>query len=352
MSTAATITTEPASGWLRSVRFDINFIVGTTVLAVVTGWVVVLDPRLFAPVLVLDLWLLGQHHVVATFTRLCFTKQDLARYRFLVFYLPVIVFAAALAAGLGIGWWVLGTTYFYWQWFHYTRQSWGISQMYRRQAKGAADENETVSKLAFYLPPLWGILHRSWQAPDEFLGLEFRVLPVSGIVVDIVGAAAIAALAYWIVLRVVAWRRGRIAPAHTFYIASHHIVFFVGYLLIEDVTFGWLVINIWHNLQYILFVWLQNNKRFEKGIDATARAMSTLSQSSQVMRYFLVCFGIATLAYLAIQLAGGAIGDVGLPLVVLMYQTLNFHHYIVDGIIWKSKHRQAERTGQPALPTG
>ena len=352
MSIAASVTTEPGAGWLRSARFDLNFIVGTFVLAAVTGWVVVLDPRLFAPVLALDIWLLGQHHVVSTFTRLCFTKQDLARYRFLVFYLPPMVFAVALAAGLGIGWWVLGTTYFYWQWFHYTRQSWGISQMYRRQANGAADENEIVSKLAFYLPPLWGILHRSWQAPTEFLGLDFRVLPVSGIVVDIVGAAAVAALAYWIVLRVAAWRRGRFAPVQTLYIASHHLVFFVGYLLIEDITHGWIVLNVWHNLQYILFVWLQNNKRFRNGIDASAHFMSTLSQSNHIMRYALVCFGFATLGYIAIRVAGGAMGDVGLPLVVIIYQTINFHHYIVDGIIWRSKNRKANGAGQAALTTG
>src|SRR5690606_38516572 len=184
-------------------------------VALLSGAAVVAEPRLFVPILLLDLWLLGQHHVVSTFTRLCFSREDLARHRFLVFQLPVIVFAAALAAGLGIGWWVLGTTYFYWQWFHYTRQSWGISQAYRRKAGGRADGNELVTKLAFYLPPLWGILHRSWQAPDRFLGLEFRVLPVPGLLVDIVGAVALCALAWWVVLRIDAWRRGNVAPAYT-----------------------------------------------------------------------------------------------------------------------------------------
>ena len=350
MSFAASQTGPADAGWLRSARFDTNFIVGTALLALATGSLVVIEPRLFLPVLMLDIWLLGQHHVVSTFTRLCFSKADLARHRFLVFYLPFIVLGGALTAGLGIGWWVLGTTYFYWQWFHYTRQSWGVSQFYRRRAGGRADENEWATRLAFYLPPLWGILHRSWQAPEKFLGLEFRVLPVPGLAVDIVGALAIAALAWWIVLRLNAWRRGDFAPAHTLYMASHHIVFFTGYLLIEDVTHGWLVINIWHNAQYILFVWLQNNRRFGDGIDPAAKMLSRLCQSDSVVRYFAVCLVISTVLYIAVRMTAGAVGDIGLPLIVLIYQTINFHHYIVDSVIWRSKKRATAPARVAASP--
>jgi hypothetical protein len=289
----------------------------------------------------MDLWLLGQHHVISTWTRLCFCKGDLAKYRFLVFVLPVIVLGASVGAGFAVGWWVLGTTYFYWQWFHYTRQSWGVAQFYRRKAGGRAEENELATKLAFYLPPLWGILHRSWQAPTSFLGLELKTLPIPELVVDIAGVAAVAALCWWAVLRVNSWRRGDIAPAHMLYMASHHVIFFVGYLLIKDVTFGWLVINIWHNAQYVLFVWLQNNKRFEGGIDPDARSLSTLCQSDKMLRYFGTCLAMSTLFYVAIKFSSNVIGDVGLPLLIVIYLTTNFHHYIVDGIIWKSRKGNA-----------
>lgn len=337
MSIAASLSRPADAGWLRSARFDINFIVGTTALALVTGWAVVMDPSLFYPVLMLDIWLLGQHHVVSTYTRLCFCKEDLARHRFLVFYLPFIVLTSVLVAGFGVGWWLLGSTYFYWQWFHYTRQSWGVSQFYRRKAGGRADENDWATKLAFYLPPLWGILHRSWQAPTSFLGLDFKVLPVPGLVVEIAGIAAIAALSWWLILRVMSWLRGDFAVAHTLYMASHQIIFFTGYLLIDDVTYGWLVINIWHNAQYILFVWLQNNNRFKSGIEPLARSLSTLCQSKNVVRYFVVCLAISSIVYLAIKFSLVAIGDIGLPLFILVYQTINFHHYIVDSVIWRSK---------------
>ena len=208
-------------------------------------------------------------------------------------------------------------------------------------------------RTGFVLPFL---ISKDAQPGDELeqlivLEAEFpsaRVL-VPEMVVDAVGIAAIAALSWWVVLRVNAWRHGDFAPAHTLYMASHHTIFFIGYLLIGDVTHGWLVINIWHNAQYILFVWLQNNARFRDGIDPAARSLSTLCQSDKILRYFATCLAVSTLLYAAIKFSSVAIGDVGVPLIIVIYQTINFHHYIVDGFIWRSRK---SKTPPAALPDG
>ena len=55
--------------------------------------------------------------------------------------------------------------------------------------------------------------------------------------------------------------------------------------------------------------------------------------------------------YIAVRTAAGAVGDIGLPLIVLIYQTINFHHYIVDSVIWRSKKRVAV-PAQPAASPG
>ncbi len=72
---------------------------------------------------------------------------------------------------------------------------------------------------------------------------------------------------------------------------SHFTVFFVGYVLIDDLNHGWLVINVWHNAQYIVFVWMYNANRFKDGVDPGAKFLSTLSQERNAWLYFLVCFG-------------------------------------------------------------
>ena len=120
-------------GWLRNAPFDLGFIVGIAALAVASGYVVVLNPTLFPLVLFLDIYLLGYHHVVSTFTRLAFDKESFLEHRFLVVWLPLLVLAAAVSAVMVVGGWVLSTTYLYWQWFHYTRQSYGIERVYRAQ---------------------------------------------------------------------------------------------------------------------------------------------------------------------------------------------------------------------------
>ena len=332
------------NGWLRGPAFDLGFVVGITAIALASGALVVSDPNLFGPILLLDIWLLGYHHVIATYTRLCFDQASFRQHRFLIIWLPFLVFGASLAMALGFGLWVLGSIYLYWQWFHYTRQSWGVSQVYRRKSGGLVAESEGLTKLAFYLLPLWGILHRSWQAPETFLTLEVRVIPVPGLLVDLVAAAAIAALALWAFYRARAFWRGQGPVAHTLYMISHVTVFAVGYLVIEDVTYGWLVINIWHNAQYLLFVWLFNTNRYRDGIDQNARFLSTISQPANWWRYFAVCLAITTLLYVGIELFKGSFMALGLPSLLIVYQTINFHHYIVDSLIWKARKKPMQQT--------
>jgi hypothetical protein len=343
MAIALQATVAPA-GWLRNRSFDLGFILGIAGIALLSGAVVVAQPALFGLVLFLDLWLLGYHHVVATYTRLCFDRDSFITHRFLIIWLPPMVLAATVGLAVGIGTWTLPTIYLYWQWFHYTRQSWGISQGYRRKSGGLVTESERLSKLAFYLLPLWGILHRSHQAPAEFLGLELRVLPVPGLLVDVVGAAALVALVWWIAGRLAAWWRGQLAWAHTLFVSSHFAIFYVGYILIDAIDHGWLVLNIWHNAQYVVFVWLFNTNRFKNGIDPKARFLSTISQPDRKAVYFATCFAISTLLYLTIWLSIDAVRSlfeaVLLPLALIVYQTINYHHYIVDALIWKMRRKE------------
>ena len=330
-------------GWLRSLRFDVTLIGGVLLIALISGLVVVANPALFKIVLLLDLWFLGYHHVVATFTRLSFDRDSLRQHRFLVFGLPPIVFATIFGLAYGVGIWVIASVYLYWQWFHYTRQSWGISQVYRRKSGGLVEDGLWFSRLSFYLLPAWGILYRSWQAPGEFLGAELRVIPVPELLVDVVGVAALASVLAWVFVRAKAWRTGQLALAHTFYMLSHYVVFFVGYWAIEDITYGWLVINVWHNAQYILFVWLYNTNRYKSGIDPKAKFLSWLSQPNKFADYFMICFGISTAIYFSFLFVSTSFALVGVPLLIIIYQAINFHHYIVDSLIWKVSKKPIQK---------
>lgn len=332
---AATLAPAPAWGWLRNASFDSLFIGGVAAVALASTALVVWQPMLFALVVVADMWLLGFHHVVSTFTRLAFDTESFRTYRALVLWLPLIVLAVVLALVSLFGGWILPTVYLYWQWFHYTRQSYGIAQIYRRKAGSLGDEPALLTKSIIYLLPLWGILHRSWEKPDSFLGMEVEVLPVPLVVVQAAAVVTLAAVGWWSWRLLVAARQRRLPVAYTLYMASHLVIFAFGYLVVDSLDFGWLTINIWHNAQYILLVWMYNNNRFKGGVDPQHRFLSAISQPRRVAIYFLVCLGISSLFY---ALLGGTLNLLGfsvLTLSLIAYQTINFHHYIVDGIIWK-----------------
>lgn len=324
------------AAWLRSRRFDLWFVAGTAALGIAAGLTGLVNRNLVMALVAADLWLLSYPHVLATYTRLCFDRESFRAYRGLVTWLPLVMLATTLGLAGTFGAWVLTTTYFYWQWWHYARQSWGIAQIYRRKAGADSVGPERLYQAAFFLLPLWGVLHRSQQGDTRFLGMPLRVIPVADPIVTVVAAAAVVALVAWSATRVAAWLRGELAVTHTLYVASHVAVFAVGYLVIPAVTSGWLAMNVWHNAQYSLFVWHFNNKRFANGIDPSAPSLSTLCQTRNAWRYAITCLALSTAAY-------GGLQTFGLATIAVM-QAINFHHYVVDGVIWKVRRRPLQET--------
>jgi hypothetical protein len=248
----------------------------------------------------------------------------------------VLVLSAIAGLTTSVGGWIIVSIYYYWQWFHYTRQSYGIYKAYSSKApSGFNDHGITVG--ALYLLPLWGVLFRSYQNQSHFLSLEITFLPVPWLLVTIVGCAAVLAIGVWLFCEYHRWKAGTFSLGSFLFLTTHHFIFFVSYVLIEDLTQGWIVVNIWHNAQYILFVWLFNQKRFQNP-SAPKGLLSYLSQSRfrNITLYFCVCLALTFLLYsMAHSLAKSQL-LVQVPLAsLIIFQTLNFHHYIVDAIIWR-----------------
>ena len=335
MAASIAVTARPA-GWLRNPSFDFVFVVGIACLALCTGLFVVFNPATFAAIFVVNGWLLGYHHVTSTYTRLVFDRDSISENRFLLTWLPLIVLGAVTAASVVFGAWILTTVYLYWQWWHYTRQSYGVSRIYGRKAGLTPDRLTTAT---VYAIPVWGILYRSYQAPQEFIFSQLRVLPVPFWLVAIAASAAVTITAAWLVRQAFA---KTFATPLTLYMCSHLTIFACGYLLIDNISHGWLVLNVWHNSQYILTVWLFNNNRFRDGAHAKHRFLSYLSQRRNMMQYFAVCLALSTVAYWLLNLTISTVASLvaaSLPLFAIVYQAINFHHYVVDAVIWKVRRK-------------
>jgi hypothetical protein len=330
--------------WIRNANFDTGFIFGLLALSCLTGLVILIEPSLFYPILVLDLWFLGYHHVIATFTRICFDKQSFAENKFLMVGLLPIVIVATLGVAWVFGLWVIVTIYFYWQWYHYTRQSWGISRAYRGKDAGAQYEDGWLDQAIFYAIPIFGILARSAEQHPTFIGLELWSVPVPPAIATISGYVAIALLAYWLAARIKAALVGQLAVVHTMYMLTHFAIFFLAYIATDDITLGWLMINIWHNAQYILFVWMFNTKRFSNGIDPDAKFLSYISQPGRLWLYLLTCVLITGVLYWGFLRTLDWLFFAGLSATIVLYQIVNFHHYMVDSKIWKLRKPKLRET--------
>lgn len=328
--------------------FDTVLIGGVLALALLAAAAMAFAPSLFIPILIADLWLLGYHHVIATFARVGFERDGFKRYRALFTWVPALVVVAVVALALGVGAWTLPTIYLYWQWWHYTRQSYGIAQLYRLKT---GDPGRSLREMmaVIYLLPLTGILYRSHQAPQEFLRVELKVIPVPPELVACFAVITVATLGIYAVRQLGALRAGRFSLAYNAFLASHLAVFGIAYFCFT-IDHGWLVVNVWHNTQYLLMVWLFNNKQFKDQYVPERALASKLSQRKNVLLFFGATLVISTIAYLVLGVTVGLLTTSALPLALMAYQSINFHHYIVDSFIWKSRRPKVrEELGlQPA----
>lgn len=342
------------AGWLDGAAYDSILIFGVAAIALISGGIVLVNPDLFYPVLLVDLWLLGYHHVIATFTKLAGTADDRKENAFLIYWLPLIVLTGVIGLYNVLGIWSIVTVYFFWQWFHYTRQAYGIGRFYRRKALLKTDEPEWLTHAAIWAVPIWGLLHRCSQGWEEFLFLPVFVPPIPDRLVMLAGIFAVGTVAFWLYYRIRDYRNGTLSLAESYFTASHMLIFYVGYVAISEINIGWLVANVWHNAQYILFVWLYNTKRFNTQDETKdpITVMGWLSQRKPIRILMYFCFTLAATTIFYQSLSEGfqfvAAGNAVLlsTLYIVGYQTVNFHHYVVDGIIWKARKKKHQQVMQ------
>jgi len=332
------------AAWLKDPAFDLSFIIGIALLASVMSGVTVLWPDLFLPMLTAHTWLFGYEHLVATYTKLLGRPEDRARHRRLIWYVPPLVLLGLYAVGRAYGLAGVYVLYFFGQFFHTVRQSWGLAQQYRQRAGGLPWDSPGLSEVTMWSVPVWGLLNRCAQQPNEFLFLPFWLPHVPSVSVPIAGFLSCVLWLYWTYTRVVAYRRGQLALGHTLYMISHLLIYLGGYILIAHLCSGWLLVNVWHNVQYIAFVWMYNRRRFASGIAPGARSLSWLSQPGYLRAalYFLGSVAVATPIYYLLPELGISLDELlkvtVVPTAITVGLALTFHHYIVDGIIWKRRN--------------
>jgi hypothetical protein len=330
-----------APDWLRSPTFDGALVVGVMALALVLGCTATASPTAFLYVLTFDIWVLAFPHVTSTYTRIAFDRESLRKHWFLLTGLPVIVLGGLSAIALLGGAGALFTAYFVGQTYHYTRQSYGIARIYRRKGGGVSRARGLLADAVVYAFPVWGLLHRAQEGQDTFYSNPLLLPRIPPVVAHASGAVAWILFAIWAEGEIRGLLAGSRRYGHAGFVASHVGITFVSYVLVRDVTAGWLFVNLWHNAQYLLFVWAFNAARFQAGPDERRGLFSRLCQPRNAWAYALFCLSFGALLNVALGGVGGALPAATFPALLVVHLCVNFHHYLVDGVIWKSPAAKA-----------
>ena len=319
-----------------AIRGDYCFIYFIPLVAIVSGLCAYLIPDWFEWILIADLWILGYHHVISTFTRIGFDKKSAREHWHFLIPLPLLIITAVFALYSLTSAAIIGSVYLYWQWYHYSRQSEGVAKSYGMKGQCKTFATHRGQRIAFYLVPLTTFTYMISAGHSHFLGIPIWTATLPENIRFALLALCYGSIVYWMIFGTKALLRKDITPFYYGYVLTHYFIYTISYVAINDINCSWLTINIWHNAQYIGFVWLFNHKRYAAGVEENHRTISFLSQPGRFLIYMGVCFTLSTVLYFNLEAIVAATSlTTGLPLALLIYATINFHHYIVDSQIWK-----------------
>lgn len=279
-------------------------------------------------------------HVLQTYSRILFDPQEFKIYRREI-RLSLLVIAAVVAYFLLAGeFWFLITVWVYWQPFHVIKQHFGIVSIYALKAdyRGSRALTKATLFLGCFTPVLYRAVTKGLKFGDyelmgtalPFSGLSIAAPPVPPSAVYFCYFVFAAALAAFVVEQVRLARSGRGSlplPALAnmgVAIASYNLA----YLFVSDLYALILIATAVHSLQYHVLVWSCNNRKFQScdmsALKGRVRCVALASRRHFFPVYFSVLVGVGALFALS-ELVFHSF----LPLVLV------FHHFYMDGIIWK-----------------
>ncbi len=245
-------------------------------------------PQFLGLLFTLNIWFLSVPHTFSTLTR-SDRRTQASAVKTVFTFLALLVAIIALSHFFNFV--LIFTFYFFWQQFHYSKQNFGIARY------GAGEQKREFIDHCFYLlVPFVAVMGLFSSGPQVFFSylidnpFPFALSRSQALIANVI-----------LMVSYVMVRKKAILPA-----VQHVALFSMAYLGIESFAVGWLCLNVFHNLQYLKFMFL-----YERRIQ------------------FLILPIILSLAVYGLELSA----FVGFSFIL----ALNFTHYVLDGFIWKRR---------------
>jgi hypothetical protein len=285
-----------------------------------------LASNMHTPVILAYSLFLGLPHLCATHVRLHLDKDCQQRHRWLVLAAPVLVgtivatmiYSCSLLPVLILTWFLLQT-------WHANRQNYGILRRYLRMAE--SPPNRPVNKLAELAVELlpWASVSTALMIPTKnYMGYPIAMPSVEFVtpVMIVLWGASVFLTAAYLACEAYELYRKRFVPGRFLAVFSGAAINLAAWVFVEDIIWGYLVVSMWHALQYISYV-----HAFRAAPPPGANVLK-LSLGQHVA----LIFGSGLALYLIMQGVGRL-----LPSILIVVQlSMNFHHYLADAFIWKA----------------
>ena len=292
-----------------------------SLLPVVLTWILVLtavglvkfDTTLFAIIFFIDVWFFSQPHVVSTFFKQTtyerFTKKSLFFwFVFLILALYIIYQFQGIV--------VIFSIYFFWQWFHYFRQNYGI-------ALAQKSHHRKLETFFLHLMPIVALLALASKGPLGFLNyyISFPVMPFS---FDFIRTVYFIIFFFWLILQLYSYKKNVFNFHNCINSLSAYVLYYWVYIYNDQFILGWLGMTFYHNTQYLLFNW--SKKDF----------INNFFDKKGLIFFYMAMILVSIVVYGSIRSIGATLNSPFMPLVLILVLSLNMLHYVCDAIIWKN----------------
>lgn len=326
------------TGSMRNPAFDAWFVFFPLSLAFILAVILTKYPEYTVFAIASVFWISSNTHAVMTYTKAVWDKPNRKKYIHYMTWIPLLQFSACIAVSAWAGAAALVSVYFYLQLFHYVRQSYGLSTIYK---KLSVDETPSwLHQGALYMLPLWGVLlameHGFFFFSEEVYSFNIGKLPLL-----IFGFCTITTCALWLLNQVRAMTNKTFSLWYFLYMLSHFMVFYISLFYFEDRVQGWICVAFWHGIQYVLFIWNHFQHISNKDSDGEVKILKFMTKNIYILS--LASLIIGGLFIYALKIILGSTVLWAVPVFFALMLTLNFNHYLIDAIIWRRpKNKTAE----------
>ena len=294
------------------IKSSLRTVVLTWILVLTTVAIVKFDTKFFAIVFFIDVWLFSQPHVISTFFKKA-TYERFSKKSLILWFVILLLTLYFILHYKGIV--IIFSIYFFWQWFHYFRQNYGI-------ALAEKNHHRKIETIFLHLMPITALIALASKGPLGFLNyyISFPVIPFS---FEFVKSFYLAIFLCWLLFQAYCFKKQTFSFHNCINSLSAYLLYYWVYIYNDQFILGWLGMTFYHNAQYLLFNW--SKKEF----------INTFFDKKGLLVFYIAMTIVSIVVYGSIRSLGAALSSPFIPIVLIMILSLNMLHYVCDATIWR-----------------